>query len=66
MTATLYDVMSFPHGPYIFLYMAGLIAVVIRQPTGGAGPPAPPVATTTPVDYPQRWKRSPREAVARA
>jgi hypothetical protein len=66
VTATLYDVMSFPHGPYIFLYMAGLVAVAIRQPTGRASPPVPPIATTTPVDYPQRWKRSEREVVARA
>jgi hypothetical protein len=30
--STLYDVMSFPHGPYIFLYIAGLTAVVVRHP----------------------------------
>ena len=66
VTATLYDVMSFPHGPYIFLYMAGLVAVAIRQPAGRTGPPAPPVVATTSADYPQRWKREPRAAVARA
>lgn len=29
VASTLYDVLSFPHGAYIFLYMAGLTAVVV-------------------------------------
>ena len=42
----LYDVMAFPHGPYIFLYMSGLAAVAIvrrpatRAPAQTARPPA--------------------------
>jgi hypothetical protein len=28
--ATLFDVMSFPHAPYIFLYVSGLLAVAVR------------------------------------
>ena len=32
--STLFDVMSFPHVPYIFLYLAGLLAVVLRPPDG--------------------------------
>jgi hypothetical protein len=30
--STLFDVMSFPHCPYILLWMAGLLAVVVTQP----------------------------------
>jgi hypothetical protein len=32
--STLFDIMSFPHVPYIFLYLAGLLAVVVKQPDG--------------------------------
>jgi peptidoglycan/LPS O-acetylase OafA/YrhL len=32
VVSTLYDVMSFPHGVYIFLYLAGLVAVVAGEP----------------------------------
>jgi hypothetical protein len=32
--STLFDIMSFPHVPYIFLYLAGLLAVVVRPPDG--------------------------------
>ena len=37
--STFYDVMSFPHATYIFLYLAGLVAVVLvgEHPQGGAG-----------------------------
>ena len=31
MFATMFDVLSFPHVPYVFLYMAGLVAVVIIE-----------------------------------
>jgi hypothetical protein len=30
--ATLFDILSFPHAPYIFLYMTGLVAVMIARP----------------------------------
>jgi hypothetical protein len=30
VVSTLYDVMSFPHGVYIFLYLAGLVAAAVR------------------------------------
>jgi hypothetical protein len=29
--ALLFDVLSFPHAPYIFLYMTGLVAVVLER-----------------------------------
>jgi hypothetical protein len=31
VVSTLFDVMSFPHAPYIFLFMAALLAVIRRQ-----------------------------------
>ena len=31
--STLYDVMSFPHAAYIFLYLAALVAVVVDAPS---------------------------------
>jgi O-antigen ligase len=37
--STLFDVMSFPHCPYILLWMGGLLAVVVTQP-----PPDEPAA----------------------
>ena len=42
--ATLFDELSFPHAVYIFLYMAGLVAVVVERPRRRAEPP--PVAAT--------------------
>ena len=36
VVSTLFDVMSFPHVPYTFLWMAGLLAVIVSRP-----PPAP-------------------------
>lgn len=41
----LFDVMSFPHVPYIFLYLAGLAAVVVGAEREGR-PPATPDRTT--------------------
>jgi hypothetical protein len=38
--ATLYDVMAVPHGPYVFLYLAGL-AVAVVVPGIRDGPPPP-------------------------
>ena len=32
VVSTLFDVMSFPHCPYILLWMGGLLAVVVTQP----------------------------------
>jgi hypothetical protein len=44
VVSTLYDVLSFPHATYVFLYMAGLVTVVIgRQPR--KSPPRHPVGT---------------------
>ena len=34
VVSTLFDVMSFPHVPYIFLWMAALLAVIMAQPQG--------------------------------
>ena len=42
--ALLFDVLSFPHVPYVFLYMTGLVAVVHRGARSGArrtGAPLP-------------------------
>ena len=40
VTSTLFDIMSFPHCPYIFLWLAGLLAVTVgpraRRHVGGA------------------------------
>jgi hypothetical protein len=41
--SALFDVLSFPHATYIFLYTAGLVAVVIA-PREEKSPDAPPVA----------------------
>jgi hypothetical protein len=38
VASTLFDILSFPHSTYIFLYMAGLVAVIVRARRG----PAPP------------------------
>jgi len=35
--STLFDVMSFPHCPYILLWMAGLLAVVVTNPAEEPG-----------------------------
>ena len=42
VVSTLFDVMSFPHVPYIFLWTAALLAVVVAQPQ--ERPAAEPVA----------------------
>jgi hypothetical protein len=36
--ATLYDVMAFPHGPYVFLYVTGLAVAVVAPGIGGPSP----------------------------
>jgi hypothetical protein len=38
--STLFDAMSFPHCPYIFLFLAAFVAVVAKPATGGVPPPA--------------------------
>ena len=38
VASTLFDILSFPHSTYIFLYMAGLVAVIVRAQRE----PAPP------------------------
>ena len=47
--ATLFDVMSFPHAPYIFLYMVGLAAVVLG-PRVRRREPAPPLVSSLGLD----------------
>jgi hypothetical protein len=37
VVATLFDVLAFPHATYIFLYMAGLVAVVVARPGEAEG-----------------------------
>ena len=45
VVSTLYDVLSFPHATYIFLYMAGLVTVVVgRRPEPQPPPPEPETA----------------------
>ena len=43
--ALLFDVMSFPHVPYVFLYMAGLVTVVVGRESEPAAesPPVSPI-----------------------
>jgi hypothetical protein len=38
VVSTLFDVMSFPHVPYIFLWMAALLAVITTQPKEASAP----------------------------
>jgi len=48
VVSTLFDVMSFPHVPYIFLWMAALLAVITTQPReAAAAEPAPVQAPPT-------------------
>ena len=37
VVSTLFDVMSFPHVPYIFLWMAAMLAVMTDAGPGGGG-----------------------------
>jgi hypothetical protein len=39
VVSLLYDVLSFPHAAYIFLYMAGLVAVVVGRERAARAPP---------------------------
>jgi hypothetical protein len=61
--STLFDIMSFPHAPYIFLYMAGLVAVVIRRPLKPVVPVQAPGATGAAVPVPPPSGALPRSAV---
>ena len=38
VVSTLFDVLAFPHATYIFLYMAGLVSVVIQPDSGRRAP----------------------------
>jgi hypothetical protein len=40
VVATLFDVMSFPHAPYIFLCMAAMLAVILKRGHGSGADPA--------------------------
>jgi hypothetical protein len=40
VVSTLFDVMSFPHCPYIFLWLAALLIVAVAPPEHGPGPRA--------------------------
>ena len=56
VAATLYDVLSFPHGAYIFLYIAGLVTVVIRP--GATEEPDSKTAAAL-ADHARRVRRRP-------
>jgi hypothetical protein len=51
----LFDVMSFPHVPYIFLYLAGLVAVVV----GAEREPKPPASSDHAARPADRFARRP-------
>ncbi len=44
VVSTLFDVMSFPHVPYIFLWTAALLTVIVTQPRPAPPPPEPDLA----------------------
>ena len=44
VAALLFDELSFPHAAYIFLYMIGLMTVVLPRSGEAPAPPRPPVA----------------------
>ena len=48
VVSTLFDVMSFPHVPYIFLWMAGLLAVITTQPRPEPEPEPEPAPLAEP------------------
>jgi hypothetical protein len=49
VVSTLFDVMSFPHVPYIFLWTAALLAVIVGQPQERAAPEPVPEPRAEPV-----------------
>ena len=55
--STFYDVMSFPHAAYIFLYVAGLVAVVLADEAAEPGTRR----SRYPTGFPAR-RRLPRRA----
>ena len=61
---TLFDMLGFPHGPYILLYMVGLVAVAIERREPVDEPSAAPVRARKPRPRhgPQR-ARQPKEAL---
>ena len=46
--ALLFDVLSFPHVPYVFLYMTGLVAVVVAADRRTLGALVVPLAAPLP------------------
>ena len=54
----LYDVMSFPHGAYIFLYIAGLVTVLVRPGSEPEGQVNPKTAAAL-ADHARRSRRRP-------
>jgi hypothetical protein len=44
VASTLFDILAFPHATYIFLYIAGLVAVVVKHGDPGPAPPREPPA----------------------
>jgi O-antigen ligase len=68
VVATLYDVLSFPHATYIFLYMAGLVTVVVGRRPEHPGPRPPALEHAGPdrrvsPDGPARVARRPAAGV---
>jgi hypothetical protein len=58
VVSTLFDVLSFPHATYIFLYMAGLTTVVVGRESAPATPPPEPAERFVPAD-PEPHEREP-------
>lgn len=55
----LFDEWSFPHAPYVFMVLAGLLAVATRAPAGEAEEPARKAAIRRPRTAADREKRVP-------
>lgn len=62
VASTLFDVLSFPHTTYIFLYMSGLVAVVVGAKPAPAPPPRPRIRARRAVRSPSHEAR--RELVS--
>ena len=54
VVSTLFDVLSFPHVPYIFLWTAALLAVVVSQPREAPEPEPAPAPARRAVRTPER------------
>ncbi len=51
--ATLFDELSFPHPVYIFLYMIGLVTVLLREERPRPQPPPIPAVPYIPLEPPE-------------